>query len=245
MSDFPLDDIGLPADGSLHPVRSLALRISPDPHPLDLTEGEAIQANWDREVAANPALFNGKLILQREIRYQDGDLQALGHVSDFATFLWWRRQPALAGACHLFGYPFIVSSDGALIAVEMAPHTANPGQVYFAAGSLDLSDVVDGVCDIEGNMRREVMEETGLDLELARADPVLYASYRSRRMTLVRLFSFEQTAEELVRQIDAFARDCPEPEVTRAVAIRSDDLGAHRYGAAMPPILTWYFRDRR
>lgn len=244
MSEDLIDDVGLPTDGSLHVVHSLDLLVSSDPHPLDLEAAEAVAENWEREVAANPALFNGRTILQRKIRYSDGHLTAEGHVSSFATFLWWRRQSGLAGACHLFGYPVIVSADGALVAVEMAPHTANPGQVYFAAGSLDLSDVVDGRCDIEGNMRREVMEETGLDLEAARADPVLYASYRSRRLTLLRIFRFSESADELAARINTFARDCAEPEISRAVVIRSGDPGAHGYGLAMLPILAWYFRDR-
>lgn len=244
MSAVPIDEVGLPADGSPRVVRSLDLRVSPDPHPLDLYMAGEVAANWEREVAANPSLFNGKTILQREILYRDGHLGAQGHVSTFATFLWWRRQPDLAGACHLFGYPVLVSSDGALIAVEMAPHTANPGQVYFAAGSLDLSDVVDGCCDIEGNMRREVLEETGLDLKTAKADPILYASYRSKRLTLLRTFSFPEPAEALVARIDAFARDCPDPEISRAVAIRSSDPTAHRYGLAMLPVLAWYFDGR-
>ncbi|MDH4412512.1 MAG: NUDIX hydrolase [Rhizobium sp.] len=243
MSDRVTDDVGLPADGSLHVVHSLELKVSSDPHPLDLTRAEAVAENWEREVAANPALFNGPTILQREIRVCDGHLSAQGHVSTFSTFLWWRRQPDLAGACHLFAYPVIVSSDGALIAVEMAPHTANPGQVYFAAGSLDTSDVVDDHCDIEGNMRREVLEETGLDLHSAAADPLLYASYRMRKLTLLRVFRFAETADELVERIDDFARHCAEPEISRAVAIRSGDPAAHRYGLAMLPILGWYFRS--
>lgn len=243
MSDALIDDVGLPADGSLHVVHSHELLVSSEPHPLDLLAAEEVAENWEREVGANPALFNGRTILQRRIRYSDGHLRAEGHASSFATFLWWRRHAELAGACHLFGYPVIVASDGALIAVEMAPHTANPGQVYFAAGSLDLSDVVDGRCDIESNMRREVMEETGLDLDAARADPVLYASYRSRRLTLLRLFSFAESADELVAKIDDFARNCPDPEISRAVAIRSGDPTLHRYGLAMLPILRWFFPD--
>lgn len=244
MSALVFDDVGLPADGSVHEVRSLDLRVSPSVHPLETAQAEAIARNWDAELAANPALFNGPLILQREIRYRQGHLEAEGHVAGFATFLWWRRQPELSGACHLFAYPVLVGSDGALIAVEMAPHTANPGQVYFAAGSLDLSDIVDGRCDIEGNMRREVLEETGLDLRAAEPDPVLYASYRSRKMTLLRLFHFCETADELVESINAFARRCDEPEITRAVAIRDGDPTAHRYGLAMLPILGWYFSQR-
>jgi len=243
MSTISIDDVGLPADGSLHSVRSLELRVSSDPHPLDLCQAEVIAQNWLRETAANPALFNGHMILQRRMCYRDGHLEADGHISSFATFLWWRRQPELAGACHLFGYPVLVSADGALIAVEMARHTANPGQVYFAAGSLDLADVADGRCDIEGNMRREVREETGLDLDSARADPVLYASYRTRRLTLVRLFRFEQTEDELVEQVGAHIRNCAEPEISRAVVIRSGDPQAERYGVAMLPILAWYFGE--
>jgi 8-oxo-dGTP pyrophosphatase MutT (NUDIX family) len=244
MSEPLIDEVGLPSDGSLHPVHSLDLRVCTHPHPLDLARADAVEKNWQRERAANPALFNGKTILQREIRYNEGHLKAEGHVSSFATFLWWRRQPGLAGACHLFGYPVIVSSDGALIAVEMAPHTANPGQVYFAAGSLDLSDVADGRCDIEGNMRREVLEETGLDLGKASADPILYASYRPQRLALVRLFTFAEEAEALVARINAFARDCADPEISRAVVIRNGDVTANRYGLAMPPILTWFFERR-
>lgn len=244
MSGLVFDDVGLPTDGSMQVVHSHELRVVPGPHPLDLARPAEIAENWEREVAANPALFNGKTILQREMRYREGHLSAEGHVSSFATFLWWRRQPDLAGACHLFAFPVLRSRDGALIAVEMAPHTANPGQVYFAAGSLDLSDVVDGRCDIESNMRREVLEETGLDLDAAEADPILYASYRSQRLTLLRVFSFRESADELVARIDTFARQCADSEISRAVAIRDGDPGSQRYGLAMLPVLNWYFRNR-
>lgn len=245
MTDHDMDDVGLPSDGSMHVVRSLDLRVSSTPHPLDLSCSAAIAKNWEAELAANPALFNGHTILQRQMRYHDGHLAAEGHVTTFSTFLWWRRQPDLVGACHLFAYPVIRSGDGALIAVEMAPHTANPGQVYFAAGSLDPSDVFGGRCDIESNMRREVLEETGLDLQHAKADPVLYASYRSRRLTLLRVFAFDQSADELVAGINAFAGQCADPEISRAVVIRDSAPGTHRYGLAMLPVLAWYFRDQR
>lgn len=65
------------------------------------------------------------------------------------------------GGLHLFAYPVLETSDGALVAIRMGAHTANPGQVYFAAGSLEPEDVVDGRCDIEANMRREVRRRPG------------------------------------------------------------------------------------
>lgn len=234
-------DIGLPMDGTVTPIRGIALRVDPGPHPLEMDHADAIAAHWMQEHAANPALYNGRLILQRQMQFVDGEVRAVGHEASFAAFLWWRRQRSLAGAGHLFGYPVLVSGDGALIAVQMSRHTANPGQVYFAAGSLDPSDVVDGRCNLIGNMRREVLEETGLDLDDADADGVMYASYRPYKLTLLRIYRFREPAKELLARIDHFAQTAAEQEIASAVAIRSADRNAHRYGAAMLPILGWYF----
>ncbi|MDH4441899.1 MAG: NUDIX hydrolase [Rhizobium sp.] len=239
MTDEP---IGLPSDGRVVPIRALDLRVDPAPHPLEQANAEAIAAHWVREQAANPALYNGRLILQRQIRHEDAEVRAIGHEASFASFLWWRSQSDLSGACHLFGYPVVISGDGALIAIEMAPHTANPGQVYFAAGSLDPSDVVEGRCDLGGNMRREVLEETGLDLMTAQADTRMYASYRPYKLTLFQIFRFAEPADVLLERITEFARRAHEQEISRAVAIRGPDRTAHRYGLAMLPILDWYFR---
>ena len=55
------------------------------------------------------------------------------------------------------------------MAIRMAAHTVNAGRVYFAAGSFEPSDFRDGLVDADGNMVREVREETGLDIAGARA----------------------------------------------------------------------------
>jgi len=134
-----------------------------------------------------------------------------------------------------------ISSDGALIAIRMAPHTANPGQVYCAAGSMDESDIVDGHCDVEGNMRREVLEETGLDLNDAVAESGYYGTHVSRSVTLFRIFHFPWTADDMLRKIEAHMLISEEDEVDGAVAIRSADPAAHHYSPAMLPILAWFF----
>ncbi|THV24912.1 NUDIX hydrolase [Peteryoungia ipomoeae] len=234
----------LPDDGSVVELKGYELHVTDGPHPLNLARQAEISHHWTLEKAANPSLFNGPVILQRQIAYRNGVIVSRGHVSDFATFLWWRSQPGLPGASHLFGYPVIASSDGDLIAVRMAPHTANPRQVYFAAGSLDLSDVVNGQCDLDGNMRREVMEETGLDLAEAMTTGQLFGTYRPKKMTLFRVYQFNRSTTALLTAIRDHIRGGHD-EIDAAIAIHDAASGTHRYNPAMIPILRWYFERGR
>ena len=232
---------GWPPENTVFEVRSVELRVEPGEHPFHVAERSAAQANWALEKQANPALFNGAMLFQEKLRISDGILRAVGHIVPYSTFLWWRKQPGGAGGYHVYALPVPVSSDGAIIAIRMAPHTANPGQVYCPAGSFDTSDVVDGACDVLANMVREVREETGLDLESAVADTHVHALHRERRVALFRCFRFSMTADEMLERIAAHMAVDEEKEIDAAVAIRSSDPLAHPYNPVMLPLLAWFF----
>ncbi|MCM2472092.1 NUDIX hydrolase [Rhizobium sp. CG5] len=235
------DHLHWPAEETVFPVSEIRLRISDGDYPFPPEVEAAAADNWSREIAANPALFNGRMLFQRRLSMGGDTIAGEGHVIPYATYLWWRRQAEPSFGYHLFALPVPVSSDGAVIAVRMSPHTANPGQVYCAAGSLEPGDVVDGHADLGANMAREVMEETGLDLGEAQADPQFYASYRQRRVTVFRLYRFALTADEMLERIAAHMAVDEEKEISGAVAIRSADPQAHAYNRAMLPMLDWYF----
>jgi 8-oxo-dGTP pyrophosphatase MutT (NUDIX family) len=218
-SNFSDDFAGWPPEATVFPIAGVDLRILPDPHPLVAAEEAAIRENWARETAANPALFDGRMVFQQR----------------------WRRQPRRQGGVHIFAYPVLETSDGALVAIRMGAHTANPGQVYFAAGSLEPEDIVDGRCDIEANMRREVHEETGLDLGRSVAGQGLFASHSNRTVTVLRLFRFDMTADEMVERIESHMLVAEDKEIAGAAAIRSADHSAHPYNIAMLPVIDWYF----
>lgn len=239
------DSAGLPAGRQIFPLRDVRLRVLDGAHPFHLKNQKAAAADWVAEIAANPALFDGPMVFQHRLTLREGVLTGEGYVVPYSTFLWWRRQPLGEGGYHVFGLPVIVSADGAIIAVRMAEHTVNRGQVYCAAGSLDPSDIVDGHCDIAGNMAREVREETGLDLAEAETGGRFFATYGRRRLTVVRLYHFDLAAAEILERIAAHMAVDEEKEIAGAVAIRSADPGAHPYSAAMLPVLDWFFQRRR
>ncbi|MCX8999760.1 NUDIX hydrolase [Rhizobiaceae bacterium BDR2-2] len=236
---------GWPPEGVLFPVQSVSLRVLDGEHPFHSAQKAAAMENWRHEVARQPAVFDGRMVFQHRVSLVDGAIASEAYVVPYSTFLWWRRQPVRAGGVHLFAFPVLVSGDGALIAIRMSKTTVNAGQVYFAAGSLDPSDIVDGYCDIEANMRREVREETGLDLDdgTVVADPQLYGAHANRSVTLYRLFRFAMTADELIAAINR--HEDQEGEVEEAVAIRSADPALHRYNPAMLPLLDWFFSEKR
>jgi hypothetical protein len=123
-----------------------------------------IKAHWARLAAANPALFDGRVLLQYERRIEARVFHARYLETDYSSFIAWRD----------FGWPdkkvgngfamaALRASDGAFLLGEMGAATANPGKVYFAAGTPDPEDVTaDGRVDLLGSSLRELAEETGL-----------------------------------------------------------------------------------
>lgn len=232
---------GFPEDGRIIPIRDATIIVSTGPHPAYVENRAAIEENWNHEVARNPALFNGELILIRSMSLAGDRVSAVGHVVPYSTHLWWRREGGRTGGFHAFSWAVPLSSDGALIAIRMGPRTANPGLVYCAAGSLEPVDIVDGQVDLEANMRREVREETGLDLADARPDPSGWGAFSNNTLMMCRFYSFPWTAEEIIARVRRHMAEDIEQEIDDVIAIRNADPDAHRYGVFMVPLLEMLF----
>jgi 8-oxo-dGTP pyrophosphatase MutT (NUDIX family) len=239
------DFSGWPERGHVFPVSSLDLRVVDGPHSFCASDAHDIAANWRREITANPALFDGPMVFYRSLNFRDGAIDGQAHIVPYSTFLWWRRKTDRSGASHLFCYPVLVSADGALVAIKMSQHTANPGQVYFAAGSLEAEDVKDGRCDTDGNMAREVMEETGFDLSACASGTDYFGVRLERTVCLFKLFHFDKSAVDMIAHIEEHMQVTHDQEISAAVAIRSADPNAHPYNPAMLPIIDWFFAGRR
>jgi len=236
-----LESHGFPPEGEIFPLLQVHLPVVAGPHPWYVENQAGIATNWIAESSANPSLYDGEMVFQRHLAFADGRIEGRAHMIPFSAFLYWRRMARATGGCHLFGLPLVMAADGALIAIRMAGHTANPGRVYCAAGSMDRHDIIDGSCDIDLNMRREVLEETGLDLDHAHERSGYFAMHSVNTVTVFRIFRFPLTAEQILERIAVHMENDPEPEIDAAVVIRDADAGAHDYAFFMPPILKWLF----
>lgn len=237
MFDIPMDTI--------LPVDAVDVRLDPARHPYEAQNLAAIDENWRAEVAANPALFDGTMVLLSSLSYSDRRMVGKCHAIRFATFMHWRRRRANGTAQHAFAHAMLVAADNALVAIRMGAHTASPGSVYFAAGSFEPRDFPDGNVDLHFNMARELNEETGLSIDGARREDQHYFISLESGTVIFRRYFLDHDAETLAAQIREFVATEAEPEIEGPVIIRdATDLPAG-LSPHMVPLVAWHFANSR
>ncbi len=181
-------------------------------------QGDAISANWHEHRTANPRLFNGSAFLFDPPSIDSRDvLVATGALTDYATFLYWRRFRDEMPHHHLFPVGAIVTADARLLVGRMSAHTANAGRIYPPAGSFDHDDIVtqaDGSrrLDPMANIAREIGEEIGLSIDVVEPqDGWLMMASTPRAHALVKILRAKATAAELRPAIERhIAQDAEE-----------------------------------
>ena len=214
-------------------VTSLDLKLEPWTWPFAVDNRLVIPEIFARLRAAKPALFNGKVLLMREPRIAGEHLTARYFEADFATFLAWRElgfpgEDIFSG----FGMGALRSSDGVYLMGEMSPHTANAGRVYFPSGTPDLNDLVGDRIDIDGNIVREVEEETGLKPADYEALPGFHCVIASPAVALIQVLVLKQTA--------AAARQTILANIAREATPEFSDVHLVRSAADITPAMPRY-----
>ncbi|MBO6902513.1 MAG: hypothetical protein JJ864_14315 [Rhizobiaceae bacterium] len=231
--------------GRIFAIEDVDVRLEKGPSPFETANREAIERNWEREKKNNPALFNGTVVLLSSLRFAQGRLTGTCHAVSFAAFLYWRGSRGHVSAEHCFAHAMLVSSDNALIAARMGPHTLNAGRVYFAAGSFEPGDFRNGRVDIHHNMVREVAEETGLDISNA-PQAAGYLGYSSDAGTAIfRRYDLSETAERIAERVRRFVASEADPEISEPVIIRGGAEPPEGLLAHMRAIVDWHFGTSR
>lgn len=198
-------------------IRDAVYQLEEGAHPFEAQNEPAIDAGWIKRVAQKPRLFDGEAVLGISHEIRDGVLHARCRKIRYATLLHWLAtppDPARADSyVHIYAWAALISSDGYALMGRMGDHTANAGRIYFPSGSFEPSEFVEGVCDIAGNMRREVKEETGLDLGEARAEPGMLLFSGARTRALIRIYRFDEKAGDLRARIMTYLAQAADDEL--------------------------------
>ena len=184
-------------------------------------------------------MFNGKVMLQHRAAIEGGVFRAGYFETDFAAFMTWRDfghpGPIVRNG---FAMAALRAADGAFLCGVMGRHTANPGKVYFAAGTPDREDArPDGTLDLAGSLTRELHEETGLELNEVTVGENWTAVILRGRIAFMRPVTVPMPAEAArALMLSRMARQA-EPELSDIVIIRDlGDIARHD----MPPFMAPY-----
>ncbi len=201
----------------------------------------SIARNWERLLEKKPKLFDGKVLLARDVWISEGRMRARYFEVNYSQFLSWRDfdhpdQSIWNG----FAMAALRGSNGFYVCGVMGPHTANAGQVYFPAGTPDRADCrADGTVDLAGSVLRELKEETGLtngftansSWQIVRCWPAL---------AHLRILQFADPAELVAQRIEAFLATQDEPELSGTRIVRRQ---ADIDPTTMPPFLQLFFKE--
>jgi 8-oxo-dGTP pyrophosphatase MutT (NUDIX family) len=206
-----------------------------------------IEANWKRRTADKPKMFNGKVLLLRNVEFEQDLCRNTYFETSYADFVAWidSGYPD-RNIANGFAMGALRGSDGAFICGVMGAHTTNAGRVYFAAGTPDLSDLrPDGTVDLASSLTRELIEETGLQESEFHVDDEWIIVQRWPTIALLRMVTLPMTAEEGAVLIRANIAKDPEPELQDVRIIRGvEDIDPKTMPLFLQSFFEWVFTHR-
>jgi 8-oxo-dGTP pyrophosphatase MutT (NUDIX family) len=212
------------------------IKFAPWVWPFAVQRRGEIDAHFVKLQRERPAVWNGRVLLLNHYEIRERVLHGTCFETDYASFCAWRRiDHADAGVFNVFADAAVLTADGAYLVGEMAPDTAGAGKLYFPSGTPEPDDLdASGMLDVEGNLRRELLEETGLNAEELNPQPGFTLVHAGDHIALVKTLRARQSAHELRSRIMKYIESEEHPELIDIHIVRS----AADFDRAMPRYVT-------
>ena len=207
---------------SVSHIDSLELSFVPKPWAFAIERRVAIDAYFDRLRQEKPSLWNGRVLLLHQHMVAGGVLRGEYLETDYASFAAWRewgRPPA--DVCDCFGAAAVIAADDAFLLGVMGPNTFNAGKIYFPCGTPDPDDIIDRKVDLDLSVRRELKEETGLDVADFDVEPGWTMVIDGPLIAQIKVLRSNETAAVLRGRMLAHLASEKHPELSDIRVVRS------------------------
>jgi len=209
---------------SVVPVDRLDLAYAPWRWPFADARRAEIDAHFAERRRRTPEIWNGRVLLMNQCELAGRTLSGSFFETGFAEFIAWRDWGAPdASVVNCFALGALRAADGAFLLGVMASHTSAAGRIYFPAGTPDPEDVADGRVDLEANVMREVIEETGLGAADVVVAPDWQVVRTGQRIALTKLMQARDPADELRARILRHLAGETQPELADIRIVRGPD----------------------
>jgi 8-oxo-dGTP pyrophosphatase MutT (NUDIX family) len=200
-----------------------------------VTHRGAIDRHFAELQRQRPAVWNGRVVLLNRYQIHDGVFRGSCFETDYASLIAWRDWGFPDPSVHnIFAAAALRGADGAYLVGEMGQHTASAHQLYFPCGTPEPLDTNDRAqLDLQENLRRELHEETGLDIEDLTAEPGWTLVQDRGFMAFMKLLTARQNADELRHRILRHLATERQPELSDIYIVR----GRAQLDSRMPPFV--------
>jgi hypothetical protein len=229
------------AEISVVPIERLELSYAPGRWPFADRRRAEIDSHFACMQAQRPGIWNGRVLLMRDLDIAGGVLRGRFFETDFASFTAWRAWGCPDDlALNCFSAVALRSSDGAFLLGAMSDETVNAGHVYFPCGTPEPADVTGGTVDLEGNAWREFFEETGLPRDEFAVDAGWHAVLAQPHVALLQRAQARERADALRARILDFVAAQKRPELADIRIVR----GPADFDPNMPAFVRAYLSNR-
>ncbi|MGB8577279.1 MAG: NUDIX hydrolase [Pseudolabrys sp.] len=229
------------ATPSIFHIDGLELSFAPKAWAFSVERRAEIDAYFEALRREKPALWNGRVLLLHHQIVKHGVLRGEYLETDYASFAAWQhwgRPPAGVRDC--FGAAAILTADGAFLLGVMGPHTFNAGEIYFPCGTPDPADIIDGKVDLYLSVRRELKEETGLDIAEFEVEPGWTMVVDGPLIAEIKVLRSKESANVLYGRIHAHLASEQYSELADIRMVRE----ATDINPAMPRFITAFLASR-
>jgi 8-oxo-dGTP pyrophosphatase MutT (NUDIX family) len=206
---------------SVFHIDGLELAFVPRPWAFANERRADIDAFFETMRKEKPALWNGRVLLMYHQVLEAGVLRGEYLETDYASFAAWHHwgRPS-AGVRDCFGASAIVAPDGAVLLGVMGAETFNAGLIYFPCGTPDPDDIVDGKVDLDLSVRRELKEETGLDIAEFEHEPGWTMVVDGPLIAQIKVLRSSEPSTVLRERVLAHLASEPHPELADIRIVR-------------------------
>jgi hypothetical protein len=181
------------------------VEISAEPWPWEfaITRRNEITRYFARKQRKQPGLWNGQVLLMHRYTISNRVLRGSCFITEFASFLAWRdwNYPD-SNIRDFFAAAGLCAADGAYLLGEMGLHTSRAGLCYFPCGTPEPADLdINGDLDLVVNLRRELREETGIELKELQAEPGWTLVHDRGILALIKRLTALESADQLRSRI--------------------------------------------
>ncbi len=205
---------------------------------------DEIAANWQTQLAKNPAFFNGGIQILTGHSFAGGIFHGDFATTDFASFVHWRGLGyADERVRDCFGCAILRSSEGYVLLGRQAAGNLNSGRAYCPGGFIDPADIrLDRTIDIDGSVEREIHEETGLDVSVLQRTPGYILAAAEASIAIGIEYFSRLSAEQLRSQIMDHIERQAVPELADILIVRhGSDIRDIRTTGYVAPLINALF----